>query len=109
MRNEIKLTGQKMIDIIPANFIDRIKESFQDFDLDYDQDLKDCCVLLNPNKGSCFLKHNYLNEFKTGTLIACFNEDGTGFYYPHHSRIWDNKKLIEEEKQNMINKKPRQK
>lgn len=106
MSGDIKLTGRKMSDIFPENFIDRIKESFPDFGLDYEKDLMNCCVLYNPTAGTCFLKHGNVNEFKKGTLIACFNKNGTGFYYTHYSRISDNNKLIAEGKQSMLNKKP---
>ena len=93
-----------MRDIIPANLTDRIKESFQDFGLNYDQDLKDCCIEKSPSFKSCYLMHKHVDEINKGILIACFNEDGTGFYYTHHSRMDDNKKLIEEEKEKRKNR-----
>lgn len=80
-----QIKGEKIKSHLPENLLPKIEQSFKDFDLDLERDLLDCTLVVNQEKGSCFLMHRYVDNMNQGDLLCTFTTKGTGFTWgkPH--------------------------
>lgn len=91
------LTGQKLVETLPEECMELIKDSLTDFGLELEKDILNCKLYVT-QRGHCFLKHKSRKDSDWENLIACFNLDGSGFYYGSNTRLGDNMRMNDERK-----------
>ncbi|UAB85672.1 hypothetical protein INR75_06570 [Zunongwangia sp. SCSIO 43204] len=80
------ILGENIKKHIPANRLEDVKLSFQNHNLDFENDLHFCDLQIS-NRGTCWLHDTRNKRFNwNGTLIATFHFDGSSFYFTNSNR-----------------------
>jgi len=78
--NELGYQKEELVKRLPENLIPNIKEVFKIKGLEYEKDIMQCTLFINPDKGSSFLLHKYVDFLNKGDFLCAFNQNGTGFH-----------------------------
>ena len=78
--NNLGYQKEELIKRLPENLISNIKKVFKINGLDYEKDIMQCTLFINPDKGSSFLLHKYIDFLNKGNFICAFYQNGTGFH-----------------------------